>query len=102
MLKLRINPLALQDLKDIKEYISVWLDNPKVAKRLVEKIIKRYESLKEYPFAGIDLSSKIEVKTDFRYLVCDKYIIFYKVDIKFISIYRILYGARDYMQILFE
>ena len=102
MLKLRINPLALQDLKDIKEYIAVSLDNPKAAKKLVEKIIKRYESLKEYPFVGIDLSSKIEVKTDFRYLVCDNYIIFYKVDIKFVSIYRILYGARDYMKILFE
>jgi plasmid stabilization system protein ParE len=46
--KIRINPLALKDLKDIKEYISFDLENPKAAKRIVEKIIKRYEALKNF------------------------------------------------------
>ena len=101
MHKLRINPLALKDLKDIKEYISIELDNPKAAKRMIEKIIKRYESLRKFPFVGAELSSKIDYKTDFRFLVCESYIIFYRVDKQYVSIYRILYGARDYMQIIF-
>ena len=100
MLKLRLNPLALQDLKEIKSYISIDLDNPIAAKRLIEKIIKRYELLAEQPFMGALLSNKIDFVTDYRYLVVENYIIFYKVDENFVSIYRILYGSRDYMRIL--
>lgn len=100
MLKLRLNPLALQDLNEIKSYISIDLDNPIAAKRLIEKIIKRYELLAEQPFMGALLSNKIDFVTDYRYLVVENYIIFYKVDENFVSIYRILYGSRDYMRIL--
>lgn len=78
MLTLRINPLALNDLKDIKEYISTELDSPKAANRLVEKIIKRYESLVDHPYIGAELSGIIGISSDFRYLICEKYIIFYK------------------------
>lgn len=101
MLTLRINPLALNDLKDIKEYISIELDNPKAANRLIEKIIKRYEPLVDHPYVGAELSGMIGINTDFRYLICEKYIIFYKVDMKYVSVYRIFYGARDYMKVLF-
>ena len=100
MLKLRLNPLALQDLKEIKSYISIDLDNPIAVKRLIEKIIKSYELLAEQPFIGALLSNKIAVNTDYRYLVVENYIIFYKVGENFVSIYRILYGTRDYMKIL--
>ncbi|MFA5658331.1 MAG: type II toxin-antitoxin system RelE/ParE family toxin [Oscillospiraceae bacterium] len=100
MLKLRLNPLALQDLKEIKSYISIDLDNSIAAKRLIEKIIKRYEHLAEQPFIGALLSNIIDFNTDYRYLVVENYIIFYKVDENFVSIYRILYGSRDYMKIL--
>ncbi len=98
---LRINPLALQDLKDIKEYIATELDNPKAANRIIDKIIIKYESLSEYPFIRNELSLKIGISTDFRFLVCEKYIIFYKADETHVYIYRILYGSRDYIRVLF-
>ncbi len=98
---LRINPLALQDLKGIKEYIATELDNPKSANRIIDKIISKYESLAEYPFIRNQLSVKIGMSTDFRFLVCEKYIIFYKADGKYVYIYRILYGSRDYIRVLF-
>ncbi len=40
--------------------------------------------------------------TDFRYLVSGNYLIFYKVDNEYVSIYRILYGRRDYLKIIFD
>ena len=43
---------------------------------------------------GTPLSSKVAVKTDYRYLVSGNYIVFYKADEKYVSIYRILYGRR--------
>lgn len=100
MYKLRINPLAKQDLLDIKDYITYELDSPTAAINVVSGIIESYEKLKEFPMLGIELSSKIGVSTDYRYLISGNYIVFYKVDKIYISIYRILYSRRDYIKIL--
>lgn len=102
MHKLRINPIARQDLLEIKDYISRELDNPNVAGKTVAKVVESYEKLKDFPYMGIELSSKIDVATDYRYLISGKYIIFYKVDDVYISIYRILHARRDYKRILFD
>lgn len=45
---------------------------------------------------GRKLSSKIGVSTDYRFIISGKYPVFYKTDDEFVSIYRILYGKRDY------
>ena len=101
MAKLRINPKAVEDLKSIRDYISEELNNPVAAKSIVEKIIESYEKLLDFPYIGRDLSSKISIKTDYRYLVCDQYIVFYKYDEEYISIYRVLNSQRNYLNILF-
>ena len=101
MYKLRINPVALQDLKDIKQYIASELDNPVAAKRIVNSIIQRYEALKKFPYMGERLNSKIEIQTDYRYLVSGSYIIFYRVEKRYVYVNRILYGARDYIKTIF-
>ncbi len=102
MYNLRINPLARKDLLDIKEYISKELDNPSAAVAVITKIIESYEKLKQFPMLGVELSSKIDVSTGFRYLISDNYLIFYKVDNVYVSIYRILYSRRNYIKILFN
>jgi len=101
MPKLRINPLATEDLIEIKNYIAKELENPTAAINVVRKIIDSYEKLKEFPMMGADLSVKVNIKTDFRYLVSSNYIVFYRVDDEYVSIYRILYAGRDYLRILF-
>lgn len=101
MLKLRINPVALQDLKEIKAYINNELCNPDAALRVISNIIKTYDGLTEMPFAGKNLSAVIDVETDFRYCISGSYLIFYRVDSEYVSIYRVLYGRRDYVRILF-
>lgn len=102
MRKLRINPVAKKDLFEIKEYITKEIDNPNEAINVVSKIIEDYEKLKEYPYLGLKLSSKIDVETNYRYLISGNYLIFYKVDKEYVSIYRILYARRDYIKILFD
>ena len=80
-------------------------DTRPTPERVVEtfnKIINDYTLLETSPFMGTSLSSILPVKTDYRYFVSGKYLIFYKVDNEFVSIYRILYGRRDYMRILFS
>lgn len=102
MHKLRINPIARKDLLEIKDYISDELKNPNAAEKVVAKIVESYEKLKEFPYMGIELYSKIDIVTDYRYLVSGKYIVFYKVDDVYVSIYRILYARRDYTRMLFD
>ena len=102
MAKIRLSPLALSDLKEIKEYITDELCNPIAANRIVTEIIKDYSLLETSPKLGPSLSSIVHIDTDYRFLVSVKYIIFYKEDDEYVSIYRILYGARDYIKILFS
>lgn len=102
MAKLRVNPKAIEDLKSIRSYISDELNNPVAAKNIVATIIEAYEKLLDFPYMGRDLSSKIGLRTDYRYLICDHYIVFYKYDEAYISIYRILNSQRDYLHILFS
>lgn len=102
MAKIRLSPLAISDLKEIKAYIEVELCNPTAANRIINKIIKDYSLLEMSPKLGMILSPIINIETDYRFLVSGKYIVFYKIEDEYVSIYRILYGARDYMKILFS
>jgi toxin ParE1/3/4 len=102
MHKIRVNPLALKDLLDIKEYITSQLESPISAANIILKIVESYENLKDFPMLGGSLSSKMNIATDYRYLISGDYIIFYKADNVYISIYRIFYSKRDYLRILFE
>jgi len=50
---------------------------------------------------GVSLNSRINMKTDYRFLICGMYLIFYKIEGEFVSVYRVLNGMRDYLSILF-
>lgn len=102
MKKLRMTPIALKDLKEIKSYISEELLSEEAALRTIKQIIESYERLVEFPLMGKKLSSVIYADKEYRFIIAEKYIIFYKVEEEFISIYRILYGRRNYMEILFN
>ena len=50
---------------------------------------------------GMRLSAKTGRETDLRYIICEKYLVFYRVDETTISVIRILDGRMDYLRILF-
>ena len=102
MHKIRVNPMATEDLIEIRDYITKELENPTAAANVVRKIIESYEQLKVFPMMGVNLSAKINIQTDFRYLVSGSYIVFYRADDEFVYVYRILYAGRDYLKILFS
>ncbi|MDA8226384.1 MAG: type II toxin-antitoxin system RelE/ParE family toxin [Desulfitobacterium hafniense] len=97
--KIRINPVAISDVKEIIAYISE--ENPAAAERMGNDIYSKVEKLAEFPQMGVSLSSRINIKTDYRFLVCGMYLIFYKIEGEFVSVYRVLNGTRDYLSILF-
>lgn len=102
MYKLKISPKAKDDIVEIKGYISHELCNPQAAVNLVSKITQKIRGLSEHPEIGAPLSSVVDIQTDYRFLVCTNYLIFYRCEDEFVFVSRILYGRRDYSRILFS
>lgn len=101
MNKIRLTPEAANDLREIKQYISAELKNPTAAVRVVERITKSIRVLQNFPAAGVSLESKTGYSTDYRMLVSEKYLVFYRVNGDIVSIIRVLNGRQDYLRILF-
>lgn len=102
MYKLKISPEAVNDLSEIKSYISQELCNPQAAIKLVSKIMVKIRRLSEYPQIGAPLTHVVDIQTDYRFLVCANYLIFYRCEGEDIFVSRIVYGRRDHMRVLFR
>lgn len=48
MMKLRINPIVAEDLKNIKEYIAE--DNEEMAVKTIQEIYARIENIQQLPW----------------------------------------------------
>ena len=101
-MKIRVTPVALDDLMEIKGYIENDLSNPTAAKNVIKGIIEDYSRPESYPYMGTSLSTKVPFETDYRFIVSGNYLVFYKVDDEYVSIYRVLYGRCDYLKIIFD
>ncbi len=99
---IRYTPAAREDLRQIKEYISLFLQNPVAAENVTSKIVNKCSILKTAPNCGVILQNKIDKQTDLRVLICDNYLVFYKLQDNCISIIRILDGRTDYLHYLFN
>ena len=102
MNKIHMSPSAQNDLLEIKAYIEDELLNPPAAVATISRIIQSLRILETYAYAGASLDSVTDIKSDYRYLVSGNYISFYRVYGADIYIDRVLYAARDYMQVLFN
>ncbi len=99
---IRYTPAAREDLRQIKEYISLSLQNPIAARNVTSKIVNKCSILKTAHNCGIILQNKINRQTDLKVLICDNYLIFYKQQDNYISIIRILDGRTNYLRYLFN
>lgn len=97
MLKLRINPLVVKDLKEIRNYIAD--DNIEKATETIKKIYNKFENIQLFPEMGAELSKRVNFRTDYKYLVCDNYVILYKVRKEFVEIYRVVKRYQDITRI---
>lgn len=99
--KLKISPEAKKDLAEIKDYISQELGNPQAALNLASKIMEKIRGLSVHPEIGASLSSIVDIQTDYRFLVCANYLVFYRCEDGNVFVSRILYGRRNYLHLLF-
>ena len=81
MTEIQLTPQAIADLQEIRAYITDKLASSQAAERTVAKIFKRIDSLAELPEIGVPLSSIVDIKTNYRFLVCGNYRVFISLKI---------------------
>jgi len=92
---------ARRDLHAIHDYIQDELLNPDAAVNIMRALREHIESLANMPERGIPLDTVLSIHTDFRFLVCKNYRIFYLTDGATVEVVRILHSLQDYMRALF-
>ena len=100
MRKIRFAPQALADLEEAKRYISEDLFNPQAAADLVALVFAKIRPLAALPQSGALLKTKLSVLNNYRFIPCKNYLVFYRVEQKYVSIIRILYAKRDFAGLL--
>ncbi|MCL5070491.1 MAG: type II toxin-antitoxin system RelE/ParE family toxin [Actinobacteria bacterium] len=91
-------PAAYADLDEIFDYIMV--DNPQAATEMLESIMKSLRRLEDFPHSGAPLVDRSMKNFNFKMVVIDPYIAFYRFINGKVIIYRILHCARNYPHLL--
>jgi plasmid stabilization system protein ParE len=96
-----VSRLARNDLVHIRDYIQNELSNPDAALRIMAQLKQAMESLQTIPERGKPLDAILAVHTQYRFLVCESYRIFYLYDAQQVEVVRVLHTLQDYMRALF-
>ncbi len=100
--QIQYTPLAYEDLDGIDSYIAETLGNPSAADRLMEKMEKSIDQLKDFPYSGSEVGDAYLAAKGYRKLVVDNYIVFHLVsdEQRMVIVMRIIHGAREYQNLL--
>lgn len=101
MARITISREAQKDLSAIHQYIRDDLCNPDAARRIISEIKKSILRLQDFPECGHPLDALLSVHTEYRYLVCEGYCIFYLANSQEALVIRILNQRQDYVRALF-
>lgn len=85
---------------EIKQYIKYNLQEPEIAEALISKIRKEINVLKENPKIYTIIDDDIIKKLEIRKLVVENYIVFYRIKNNSIQIVRVMYGRRNWIDLL--
>lgn len=96
--QIEILPAAYEDLNDIFDYIL--LENMDAAELMLAKIINSLKQLEVFPKLGVKLMEQSLAAYKFRMMIIDSYIAFYRFIDNKVIVYRVLHGARDYVNLL--
>ena len=91
---------AREDLIEIKLYIKYNLQEPETAQKLISKIRFEIDKLKTNPQMFAIIDDDFIKKFEIRKLIVDNYIVFYRIQNNNIQIARIMYGRRNWINLL--
>ncbi len=99
-LDVHILPAAIEDADNIFDYIA--MEDPDAAERLLVKITGAMKSLGENPQRGARIRNKLLATLDFRFLLVEPYLIFYKVEDQGVFIHHIIHQRRNPASVLMD
>ncbi len=102
MVRVTVSKEARHDLIAIRDYIRDELCAPDSAARIIRELKKSIQSLSTFSGRGKPLDALITVHTEYRYLLCENYCIFYLEDHENVIIVRILHQRQDFLRALFH
>ena len=97
MMKLRINPIVVEDLKKMKEYIAE--DSEEMAVKTIQEIYAQFEHIQQFPYMGADLAKRVSFRTDYKYAISGNYVVLYKIGKEYVEFYRVVNRYQDITQI---
>lgn len=95
MFKLDYLPLALQDLKNISDYIVDTLHAPKAAADLLDDMDESISRLRQFPFSCRVYQPIVDMEHEYRILPVNNYLVFYVVSEQVVEIHRVIYAKMD-------
>ena len=96
--EVRLLPQAEEDFLEIIHYIAE--DKPSAAEKMADRFEKAFLSLSENPMAGRTTRDNRLKLLQYRVLIVESYLVFYRIKNRIVYVFRILHGARDYINIL--
>ncbi|MEW6697924.1 MAG: type II toxin-antitoxin system RelE/ParE family toxin [Bacillota bacterium] len=91
-------PAAYDDLDEIFDYIL--LDSPITARKTLDHIINSLRRLEDFPYSGVRVTDKSLRHFSIRMVIIEPYVAFYRFINNKVYVYRILHGARDYVNLI--
>lgn len=88
-------------MEEIKAYLAEELKSPSAASAVLRKITNAIRTLRDFALIGAPLTSIVNVESDYRFLVAENYLVFYRACGKEVYVDRVLYGRRNYLRVLF-
>lgn len=92
-ISVRLLRIAEDDLTEIVTDIAA--DRPSAAEALASKLEKNLALLSKHPYLGRIPKEEDIAGLGYRYLVVDRYLVFYTVYETTVLVHRILHGARE-------
>lgn len=76
------------------------VDNPQAAARMLDDIMRALRRLEDFPDSETLLPGHSLKKFNFRMVVVEPYLAFYRFIDNKVYVYRVLHGARNYLHLL--
>lgn len=96
--KIKIYPAAKRDLQQIVDYLNTL--SAQAALRYYDLLVEQISSLSHMPFRCPRPRDAALAAKGYRYLLVEKYLVFYVVVSDTVQIRRILYARRNYQSVL--
>ena len=78
----------------------ILADNPQAAVKMLDNIMQSLHRFENYPHSGAPLLERSLKKFNFRMVIVNPYIAFYRLINNKVFVYRILHGGREYPHLL--